>query len=187
MIQGGPFFLLNRLLRIIGTLLVIVLLFMIWQHREAAYPVTNLYHAWRLGGTTVAPIQERTLTVMKVFNGESLQARDGRGDIFTVRLAGVAAPELAHPLPRIREQARASRDFLTDTVGTNTVRVEVTLTNEFNLLLGVVHLGNTNINAASVAAGHAEFRPEFLGGVGFRSRYALLQAERKARALNAEH
>jgi endonuclease YncB( thermonuclease family) len=182
MIQSGPFFLLNRFLRTGGTLLTILLLVWAWNHRDAAYPVTNLYHAWRLGGKATPPVESRTLTAMKVFNGESFQAKNSVGDIFTVRLAGVAAPDPAHPLPKVRASAKASREFLAGLVGTNTVRVDVTLTNEFRVMLGVAYRGSTNLNAACVAAGHAEFRPEFLGGVPFRARYALLQAERRASA-----
>jgi endonuclease YncB( thermonuclease family) len=181
-IQVSPFFLLNRFLRALGMVSLVALAFWAWHNREVADPIFNIYRAWRLGEPTTVPFEERQLIVMKPINGESLQAKDDAGTIFTVRLAGVQAPDATSPVRRVREAAWASRDFLGRQAGTNRVRVEITLTNESKVLLGVVYRGKTNLNAACVASGHALFQRDYLVGTSFRCRYALLQAERRAHA-----
>ena len=182
----GPFYFANRLLR--GGVVVLLIGFCVWlwQYRELVDPTVDLYRAWRLGTHTPTPGFEVRLTAMKVYDGDNLQARDAAGGIFTVRLAGLDAPDFGSPDRATRDRARNSRDFLAALVQTNSIRVEVTLTNESRVLLGVVYLGRTNVNAESVAAGHAEFRRDYVAGVSYRCRLALLQAERRARSARTE-
>jgi len=151
-----------------------------WQYRAMFDPVRDLVNAWRMGHAPwSAP--EMEFTVLKVVDAEKLQARDSAGSLFTIRLAGLEAPRDGVSPAAQRERAAAGREFLTSLVVSNQVEVEVTLTNESRVILGFVSVGGTNVNAACIAAGHAGFQPDALGKASLRSRWEMLQADRRAR------
>ncbi len=179
----GPFYLANRILRDLSILLAAGTAWWIWHNREIAGPFLNLYEAWRLGKPAPMHMETWTVYATKTFDGESFQARTSNGTLYTVRLAGVDAPELASPSQSVRKQARLSRDFLAHRLGTNQLRVDVILTNSSRIALGIVYSGSTNLNAMCIATGNASFNRDFMVGTSFRSRYTLLQAERRGRKL----
>ncbi|MFM1941753.1 MAG: nuclease ue [Verrucomicrobiota bacterium] len=176
----GPFYIANRILRGTGILLAVGTAWWVWQNREVASPFLNLYEAWRLGKPAPMRMQTWTVHATKTFDGESFQARTTNGALYTVRLAGVDAPDPSSPSQSVRKQARLSRDFLDRRLGTNQLRVDVTLTNGSRIALGIVYNGKTNLNALCIATGNANFNRDFMVGTSFRSRYTLLQAERRA-------
>jgi endonuclease YncB( thermonuclease family) len=177
--KTGLAWVLSLTLRLGTFALLVALAFWIWQYRAMFEPVQDLVRAWRLGHAPWSAA-EQELLVTRVIDTENLQARDAEGRLLTIRLAGIESVTTGRHDAAAREQAQAAREFLTSLVLSNTVHVEVALTNEARVWLGFVRVGDTNLNAAYIAAGHASFRPDYLGNASLRSRWTLLQAERRA-------
>lgn len=174
----------SRLARMVGLIVrfgglavLVGLGFWIWQYRALFDPIADLGRAWRMGRAPWSAPQ-LPLTITRIIDGENLRARNDAGQVFTLRLAGLEAPSTASYDPAVRRQAEAARDFLQSLVLSNVVQVEITLTNTSRVMLGFVHLGGTNVNAAVLRAGHARFREDYLGSASLQSRWALLQALR---------
>jgi endonuclease YncB( thermonuclease family) len=170
---------LSYLLRLGALALVIALGFWIWQNRAMFEPVQDLVRAWRMGNAPWSAVEQEML-ITRVVDSENLMARDANGRLFNIRLAGIEAVTTGRRDADARDQANAAREFLASLVLSNNVQIEVALTNEARVWLGFVRVGDTNVNAACLAAGHATFRPDYLGSASMRSRWALLQAERRA-------
>lgn len=163
--------------RLGGLALLVALGFWIWQYRALFDPIADLARAWRMGRAPWS-VSEQSLTITRVIDSVNLQAKNEAGQLFTLRLAGLEGPRAGSYDPAVREQAQAGREFLQSLVLSNTVQVEVTLTNASRVMLAFVRVGETNVNAAALRAGHAEFREEYLGSASLGNRWALLQALR---------
>jgi endonuclease YncB( thermonuclease family) len=61
-------------------------------------------------------------------------------------------------------------------------RVTVTYSSDPGAVLGLAYVGDTNLNVAIVRAGWAEARRDFMRGLPLKDRYALIRAERSAKA-----
>jgi len=170
---------LSWIVRFGGVAILAALAFWIWQYRALFDPMTDLYRAWRMGNAPwSAP--ETELTVTRIIDAENLTVRNEQGRSFTLRLAGLEAPSLSDYDRAVRERAEAGRDWLQTLVLSNTVQAEITLTNASRVLLAFVRIGDTNINAAAIARGYANFRAEYLGHASLKNRWILLQAHRRA-------
>jgi len=167
-------------LRVGAFTLLVVLGFWIWQYRAMFEPMQDLFLAWRMGHAPWSAV-EHELTITRVIDSENLQARDAEGRLLTVRLAGIESVTAGRRDADALERAQEARELLSSLVLSNTVQVEVALTNEARVWLGLVRVGDTNVNTAILAAGYANFRPDYMGGASLRSRWALLQADRHAR------
>jgi endonuclease YncB( thermonuclease family) len=121
---------------------------------------------------------------VRVLSGDMFILRDERGRACTIRLTGVEAPsyELNNRAAQLR--AVASKTDLSRLIMSNDVRVEVTYTNDTRGALGIVYVGTNNINVQAVETGIVQAKRENMRGLPLKDRYALIQAERKARAKN---
>ena len=79
-------------------------------------------------------------------------------------------------------RAVASKTNLSRLVLSNDVRVELTYTNDTGSALGIVYVGTNNINVKAVETRIVQAKRENMRGLPLKDRYALIQAERKARA-----
>lgn len=166
------------LMRFGGVVVLVGLGWWVWQNRVLFEPASDLVKAWRMGN---APweAEEKEFSVVRVIDGENLSVKDSEGRAFTLRLAGLEAPSLSAYEREVRKRAEAGRDFLSSMVLSNAVSAEVTLTNASRVLLGFVRVAGTNVNAVLLGEGYAEFRPEYLGQASLRSRWEMLQVQRR--------
>jgi len=157
----------------------------LYYHRSVFYPLVDLVEALRVrDGLEQQKSGEISGKVTQVLSGDMLIVRDKRGRGRTIRLTGVEAPnyELNNRAAQLR--ALASRTNLSRLVLSKDVRVELTYTNDSSGALGIVYVGTNNINVAAVETGSVQAKRENMRGLPLKDRYALIQAERKARAKN---
>jgi hypothetical protein len=152
------------LMRFGGVVVLVGLGWWVWQNRVLFEPASDLV---------------KEFSVVRVIDGENLSVKDSEGRAFTLRLAGLEAPSLSAYEREVRKRAEAGRDFLSSMVLSNAVSAEVTLTNASRVLLGFVRVAGTNVNAVLLGEGYAEFRPEYLGQASLRSRWEMLQVQRR--------
>jgi endonuclease YncB( thermonuclease family) len=177
------FFVLRKIVIACGCGVLIGLALLLYQHRSRLTPALDLVRSLRLPhGLEQQPSGAITGRVLQVFSGDSFQLRDDQGRVANVRLTGLAAPDLRSTDPTERLLAAQSRTNLSDLVRSNSVRVMVTYSNEAGAVLGLAYQGETNLNVAMVRAGWAVARRDFMRGLPLKDRYALIRAERSAKA-----
>jgi endonuclease YncB( thermonuclease family) len=120
--------------------------------------------------------------VTRVLSGDMFILKDERGRICKIRLTGVEAPNYELNNREAQWRAIASKTSLSQLVLSNDVRVELTYTNDSRCALGIVYVGTNNLNVNAVETGIVQVKRENLRGLPLKDRYALIQAERKARA-----
>jgi endonuclease YncB( thermonuclease family) len=166
-------------------LAVLGLAVLVYGHRSFFNPLVDLVDALRVReGLEQQKSGELSGTVTRVLSGDIFQVRDERGRIYTIRLTGVEAPEFQLTSPAARSRANASRAQLSQLVLSREVRIELTHTNDSRHALGLVYLGGTNVNVMAVENGIVRAKPENMHGLPLKDRYALIQAERRARDRN---
>ena len=177
------FFVLRKIVIACGYGVLIGLALLLYHHRSLFSPAIDLARSLRLPhGLEQQPDGVITGRVVQVFSGDSFQLRDGQGRTVSVRLTGLAAPDLRSTNPAERLLATQSRTNLSELVRSNSVRVTVTYSNEAGAVLGLAYLGEINLNVAMVRAGWAVARQDFMRGLPLKDRYALIQAERRSKA-----
>jgi endonuclease YncB( thermonuclease family) len=153
----------------------------VYQQRAVFYPAVDFVTAWRIQEgfhqETAGEIRGR---VVRVASGDTFQLTDDTGRAYQVRLTGLAAPEFHPSNKALQALAGASRTNLSRLILSNDVRVVLTYSNAPRSGLGIVYLGETNVNAAQIASGQAEARHEYMNGLPLKDRYLLLRAERFA-------
>ena len=177
------FFVLRKIVIGCGCAVLIGLGLLLYQHRSRLTPVIDLVRSLRLpDGLEQQPAGVITGRVVQVFSGDSFQLRQDQRRTVSVRLTGLAAPDLRSPNPAERLLAAQSRTNLSELVRLNPVRVTVTYSSDPGAVLGLAYVGETNLNVAIVRAGWAEARRDFMRGLPLKDRYALIRAERSAKA-----
>ena len=152
-------------------------------HRALFYPLVDLVDALRdRDGLEQQKSGEMSGKVERVLSGDMFVLKDERGRTCTIRLTGVAAP--AYELNNREAQVRAvaSKTNLSQLLLSKNVRVELTYTNDSRCALGIVYAGTNNINVTAVETGIVQLKRENLRGLPLKDRFALIHAERKARA-----
>lgn len=173
---------LHKLYVLFCWLVVVGLAGILYQHRSLFYPLVDLVDAFRAReGLEQKKTGELTGKVTRVLNGDMFVLRDEHNRTYTVRLTGVDAPDYPGTNRSELHSALESRTNLCRLILSQQVRVELTYTNESRGALGLVYLGDTNINALAVETGIARAAREQMNGLPLKDRYALIRAERKAR------
>jgi endonuclease YncB( thermonuclease family) len=108
-----------------------------------------------------------TGTVVRVFDGDSLQLRTG-GDTVDIRLYGVDAPE------RNQTDADAARRALSGMILRKRVEVEVIDVDQYGRYVAIVRRDDALINEAMLRAGHAWAFRAYLGRLAGDARYCEL-------------
>ena len=167
----------------LGWLAVVAVAGLMYYHRSLFYPVVDLVEALRVReGVEQQKSGEMSGKVARVLSGDMFILKDERGRSFTIRLTGVEAP--AYELNNREAQARAvaSKTNLSQLILSNDVRVELTCTNHARAALGIVYVGSNNINVRAIENGIVQVNRQNMRGLPLKDRYALIHAERKARA-----
>jgi hypothetical protein len=170
------FYLLHRLVKWFFALLVLGCIFWVWTQRAAFEPVWVWYDVYENGG-----IQKTEHLPMvngqgiAVFDGHTFQMKSGN-QILSVRLTGFDLPEAPFSPEQIAEE-KHRREFLRHAVVGKPVQVEITYSN-VNSLLGVVHVGSTNLNTYYVTSGLGHFNREYVKSTPRDLQYKFFAAAR---------
>jgi len=175
------FRLLHKLYVLFCWLVVVGLAGILYQHRSLFYPLLDLVDALRVPeGLEQKKTGELTGKVTRVLNGDMFVLRDEHNRTYTIRLTGVDAPDYPGTNRSELHRALESKTNLGHLILSNQVRVELTYTNESRGALGLVYLGDTNLNVLAVETGIARAAREQMNGLPLKDRYALIRAERIA-------
>jgi len=105
------------------------------------------------------------------------------GTSFTVRLAGVDAPEISH------RKGRAGQPFgpestanLRRLIEGKAISVQQIDKDRYGRLVGLIYVGSINVNVLQVSGGFAEAYREYLKGLPQPVRDQIGEAERTAKA-----
>ncbi len=101
--------------------------------------------------------------VIRIADGDTITVATTARTQERVRLYGIDAPETRHKDRPGQSYGRESRNALKEKVYRLPVRVEVVDVDSYGRLVGMVYLGNRNINAEMIAEGHAWAYRRFLG------------------------
>lgn len=174
------FYTLHRLLKLIVILFFVGVLVWVWQQRHILEPAFVWHDVYKNGGI------ERTGTLPQVegrgsyiFDGHTFQLKTSENRVYVVRLTGFESP--APPLSAegiLLEKRR--RDALKFLVLSNSVRIEITYSNQ-NSLLGIAHAGNTNVNVYFITNHLAQFKGDFVKSVPRDVQYTFFAAARAGR------
>jgi endonuclease YncB( thermonuclease family) len=172
---------LRRFVVVSGWIGLAALALYLYQFRHALDPVVDLVRSLSAGeGVKQEGRGELSGRAVRVFSGDTFQLRDAAGRVFTVRLTGLSAPDPNSPNAAERLRAGQSRTNLSELVLSNQVRVTVTLSNEASIVLGLVRVGTTHVNARMVQSRAAVARRDLMRGLPLKDRYALIHADRLA-------
>jgi endonuclease YncB( thermonuclease family) len=154
-----------------------------YHHRSLFYPLVDLVDALRVReGLEQQQSGELSGKVARVLSGDMFIVKDERGGSCTIRLTGVEAPNYGLNNRAAQLRAVASQTNLSQLLLSKDVRVELTYTNDTCGALGIVYVGTNNINVKAVETGIVQVKRESMRGLPLKDRYALIHAERKARA-----
>lgn len=87
--------------------------------------------------------------IVKVSDGDTVILLDSNNTQHKIRLNGIDAPESNQPY------GNKSKEFLASLIAGKTVIVEWKKRDQYKRILGVIYLGDTNINAEMIRAGYA--------------------------------
>lgn len=168
---------LHKLLGLAIAAIIVAAGVIMFQQRARFSPLVDLAAAANPPeNASVQPRDALAGRVIAVLDRATFRLREPKGQLWTVRLDGVDTRNLEALSP----EAGAARTNLMELVLSNYVHVDVTTGNYSNSVLGVVYVGQTNVNAALVASGAIRARDEQMNRLTFRERYALIRASRRA-------
>jgi len=154
----------------------------IYQHRAIFQPMEDWVEVLKNKKAVPQAYQgELSGIVTKVIDGDTFQMRDQFGQIYTISLVGVAAPEFkkGQPTP-LRQVAEQSKTNLSGLILSNKVTVHITYATPQRSALGFVRAADTNVNVAVAESGWARVKREYIRTLPTRDQMTLIQAERKA-------
>jgi endonuclease YncB( thermonuclease family) len=177
------FHVLHRVYVLSWVVLSLGLVVWLYPRTGISEPLLDGYAVWQNGpAPAVQPAAELSGMVLRVIDGTSFTLRSASREVYTVGLLGVAGPvRLAKPTAAEVESAQRAQNFLSGLILSNEVQVMATWLDPQRRAVGIVHLGETNINAAMIEAGMQHLKKEHIKGLPWRDQYALFRAERKAR------
>ena len=128
-----------------------------------------------------APLRTVTATIIKITDGDTVQAITPEGTKLKVRLYGIDAPETAKGQKPGEPFGNDSRDYLTSLVRHKTVRVEIRDIDRYRRMVAILWLAERNVNQEMIAAGMAEAYVEYLKQP-YRNPFIETEQEAKAQA-----
>ena len=173
------FFAIRRTILVCIYLSLAAMGFYLWTQRAVLEPAFIWVRAWQnRDDKAVEAMPQLTGQVTQVRGMDRIQVAASDGILWNVGLTGVTSKKEPNPLAR-RETEKKCREYLESLLISNQVRVELTYTNEHRAL-GLVHVGDTNVNAAMIASGLGKLRPQFIRFLPVDKQYPLLMADRLA-------
>jgi endonuclease YncB( thermonuclease family) len=176
----------NKALKILVALLFLASLVFLYQQRHWFEPVLVMADILRHRGDQRDSVpKEISGHVISVQSGDTFQLKTEAGSVYTTRLTGLLSPSYARfQTPQERERFQTSRDYLSDLILSNHIRVSLTYSGNNLSGLGIAHLNSTNLNVALLEAGMTELNRDYIKNLPVLDQYALIRAELKARTEN---
>lgn len=176
------FFILHRLYTVSWISLILAVSAWLYVRSGVSEPIVAWYQVWQnTQGTATRSVERLTGKVTRVIDGTSIIVRSADRQLYSVGLVGAArltnaAPTKAPKHPEI-DPGKAR---LNELVLSNEVEVLLISLDPQHRGLGVVKLGETNVNALLIESGLAQLRRDFIKGLPVREQYTLIRAGRKA-------
>jgi endonuclease YncB( thermonuclease family) len=176
----------NKALKLLIALLFLAGLVFLYQQRHWFEPVLVMADILRHRSDQRLPAhKEISGHVVSVESGDTFQVKTEAGPIYTTRLTGLLSPPYARfQTAEERELFQTSRNYLSDLILSNNVRVKLTYSSHNLSGLGIAHLNSTNVNIAILEAGMAELNRDYIKNLPALEQYALIRARQKAQTEN---
>lgn len=154
----------------------------LYQKRSVFSPVTDFYQALKLSGGKFDNDREIVSgEVIRLSENYAFILKNDEGETLHFRLTGIEAPYSQNlRIQNVAAVLTKSREEMSALTLSNRVQVALTYQDRNQSGLGVLYIGETNVNALLVRRGLAQVKREFLQGVKLTDVYALLRAERAA-------
>src|SRR5688572_14444728 len=135
-----------------------------YQRRAALQPVEDWIEVLKNKKDVPQSFQGQVSgTVVKIIDGDTFQMKDPFGQLHTVSLVGVCAPEFRRDQPKpLRQLAANSKTNLSQLILSNKVTVDVTYAIPPRNALGFVHTLDTNVNVAVAKSGWVQVKREYI-------------------------
>jgi hypothetical protein len=183
------FYTLHRLYLLAWVALILGAGFWLYPRAGVSEPLVNWYEVWQnTHGVPTRPVELLSGKVIKITEPNAFMLRGSDHQSYSVALLGTV-PSAVLPAtptkPRTEpESVREAKERLSDLILSNEVSVEVTVMDPFRRGVGIVHLGETNINAVMVESGLLELKRDYIKGLPLSDQYALIRADRRAKSRN---
>lgn len=170
----------------IAVVLLIALPFLLgwylYQKRSVFTPVTDFYQAVKLsGGKFGNDLETVSGEVIRLSENYTFTLKSDEGQTLRFRLTGIEAPHSQNlRMQNGSSVLTKSREEMSALTLSNHVQVAPTYQDRNRSGLGVLYIGDTNVNAWLVKRGLAQVKREFLQGVKLIDVYSLLRAQREA-------
>ena len=170
------FYFLHRLVKWFFTALLLAGLYWVWLQRDAIEPVYVWYDVYQNGGLkNTTRLEEKRGRVIAVVDGHTVQMKhDGKN--YAVRLTGLQIPEPPLTTTQVAQE-KQRREFLRHSVVGQEVDVQISYATPTSLL-GIVTVGETNVNLFFITNGLAKFNPAYVKTVPRELQYQFFAAER---------
>ncbi len=127
---------------------------------------------------------DKTVTVSRVVDGDTVEISPAVGGINDVRLIGIDTPETVDPSEEVEPYGPEASTFATEELTGQSVGLEfgVERTDQYDRLLAYVYVGEEMFNEILVEEGYAQAYP-YEPDTEYEDRFAAAQEEAKAPAL----
>jgi endonuclease YncB( thermonuclease family) len=174
------FFAIRRTILVGIYLLLAAIGYYLWTQRERLDPIVIWVKAWQgRDERAVDTLASLTGQVVRVDGMDRIQLAGANGQMWNVGATGLMPRKDRNPKARV-EAERKCREYLQSVLLSNQVRVELTYTNGRNAL-GLVYVGETNVNAELIKSGMARLQPQYIRFLPVNKQYPLLIADHQAR------
>ncbi len=175
------FHVLHRIYLAAWVALIVGLTAWVYQRTGISEPVVDWYTVWQnKSDISVRPVGEISGTVIKVPDGASIMVRGTDRHNYSIALLGLVPPPF-QPNTAEGDLAIRSRARLNELVRSNEVQITLTWIDEQRRGVGVVRVGETNVNALMVESGLVEFKRRFVKGLPLLDQYAFARADRRSK------
>lgn len=157
---------------------------MVWERRERARPVVDLYSAWEMAGYQVPESSPPTTVVMtRVLSENVVQVRDTNGVVWNVGLAGLGGVLTEGVAPRWRGFANETRTNLMVQLTGQPIQLVFTDAQPNHTGMGFFYLGSKSESLALdlVSRGRLRFLADSARMLPLTEQAQLKGADRKTR------
>ncbi|MFO1457902.1 MAG: hypothetical protein U1G08_00735 [Verrucomicrobiota bacterium] len=178
------FLLLNRVLRVTVLGLGLLALWALWERRERARPLVDLYVVWEGAGYRLPPPLDRApVVVTRAVTENVIQVKDTNGLAWNVGLAGLGGVYTDEQDPRWRSFALQTRSNLTLSLVGRSASLAIVSTQSNRTALGFLYVGTNSQNLAMdlVTEGRLRWLEDSTRMLPLREQALLRAADRRAR------
>jgi endonuclease YncB( thermonuclease family) len=156
-------------------------LFYVYQHRAWFRPLADLKYIYETKEPEKAKVGKWEGRVVHVFDGQTFEMSNGSPIRLRVTLTGIEAPRATPTSSQLeRDIALDSSNYLKSLILSNEISAALTFSQP-PLGIGLVTVGQTNVNVAVLAEGKARLNRKFIKTLPVSEQYELIRAERFAR------